>query len=609
MEERRPKGHIVFLLLCYLFSVGLIVIEAQHMGFDSDRAGHLLQVQDIARGNIFLSGWNLTKAHFLTTDLIPYLIGYLTGGGLGYRAAVIAYSVMYAALLAVTMTACLNKEVRHDTDQLDKVLFLALILYLCIPCWYLMGVGRIHVIAYVYCIIAMIIAAAYLTCIRKPMGNDAVDTVCEAVDPVDPKGDAGKRLTVLTILLTIGSFGDFLVFLYGALPVAIYAVVKIFLIRRGEKIKAFGKPLFSMESVESALKSTNGKKQGLSPANTCDGKQNLISDTVKLREVHEYRKLACAVLAAFPLSFVLDLLYYKIGGANKNGSIFSIHSSDPRVWGERFQSLMNAILKFAEGGLTGREFFSFDMFVHLCNALIVIISLLLMIAVLLHFFNGSETDPISVLLSISSLIAAAVYVFTERAEERYLELISVGLLIIFIRNLPVYLGRLRSPAVPKIFCIVLTYFALAGRVNEIVKEVEINAGREQQMTADAGALSRLLDENGCQNGYASFWNASVITALTKEKLCVRHIQRIYTGPDGCTLGMQMYQWFNKDEWYEEPANFVLIDNHLYDQGVSDSFGISEENCIAVFGAPVQRMEEGEYIVLIYDRDLSGILSR
>jgi len=532
MTEHKRGRWIFFVVPIFLLSIGLIAVEAAHMGIDSDRANHLLQAKDLADGNLFLSGWNLTKAHFLTTDLFAYFIGYVFGGGLGYRAASLTYTVMYVALLLVTLIAAF-RALPAEEGRGYRWFSVTALLYLCIPGWYLMGVGRIHVIAYVYCIIAMLLASSLL---RQTASGSSLSE---------------GRLKALFLLLTVGSFGDVLVFLYAALPILLFVIW-----RRISK-KA--------------------------------GKDEL--------------RLAFLTALSLPVSLVLDFLYYRIGGADKNGTVLSAGLSSPRIWGERIVSLVQTIFRFAEGDPAGLPLLSFYTFLVLCNAVLVLFSLFLTGRSLIRFLLGKAEDPPSVMLAFSVVIAAGIYVFTGRSEVRYLELIAIGLMIILVRNAyRLFEGRKRS-AVFRVILTVLLWLAAAGRLNEFVKGVQINAGIEARQTEEGSRLCRTLRENGCRNGYASFWNASVNTVLGGGEVTVRHISLADPG-NGSAPVMQMYRWFNKNEWYEEPANFVIIDDTAGDGGASDDFGISEENCIAFFGVPAQRLREGRYILLIYDCDLS-----
>lgn len=109
-----------------------------------------------------------------------------------------------------------------------------------------------------------------------------------------------------------------------------------------------------------------------------------------------------------------------------------------------------------------------------------------------------------------------------------------------------------------------------------------------------------LKEHNLQNGYASFWHASCNTVLANENIKIRHIKK--SGNK-----FKIYDWFNKNSWYEEYTNFVLIYNENGDRGQTDIFGVSENNIINYLGEPKESYDILDYIILVYDSDLSQLI--
>jgi len=64
-----------------------------------------------------------------------------------------------------------------------------------------------------------------------------------------------------------------------------------------------------------------------------------------------------------------------------------------------------------------------------------------------------------------------------------------------------------------------------------------------------------------------------------------------------------FYWYCNLDWYNEPANFVVID----EEGTGSGFGFSTDNAIACFGEPVEIIDVNRYEIYIYDYDLSEII--
>ena len=74
-----------------------------------------------------------------------------------------------------------------------------------------------------------------------------------------------------------------------------------------------------------------------------------------------------------------------------------------------------------------------------------------------------------------------------------------------------------------------------------------------------GHLAKYLQENGYKIGYASYWNANVVTEVTDGTVHMIGVT-IYTDPEGCIK----YYDFLTSQWLREVPNekpFLLIDHY------------------------------------------------
>ncbi len=104
----------------------------------------------------------------------------------------------------------------------------------------------------------------------------------------------------------------------------------------------------------------------------------------------------------------------------------------------------------------------------------------------------------------------------------------------------------------------------------------------------------VLIEKGLKNGYAAFFSASVNSVHYDSRVTVRpiHSTTVYT--------VQRFPWLSKDSWYEEPAHFVVIQD-------PPDFGVTEEAVINTFGEPDQVIAEGNYRILVWEKDIAPLL--
>ena len=110
-------------------------------------------------------------------------------------------------------------------------------------------------------------------------------------------------------------------------------------------------------------------------------------------------------------------------------------------------------------------------------------------------------------------------------------------------------------------------------------------------------LARLLCENGLEYGYSAFWNASHTTVASHENVKVRAV-RVRAKVEGIPDSLNMQNWFCKDEWYfPEYANFIAFDGKGY-------LDVREDYVAQLLGEPEKILDNGEYRVFVYERDIS-----
>ena len=126
----------------------------------------------------------------------------------------------------------------------------------------------------------------------------------------------------------------------------------------------------------------------------------------------------------------------------------------------------------------------------------------------------------------------------------------------------------------------------------------ITFGQIVKMPADYGRDNdhhkaiELLEKNNLEYGYATYWNANVLTLISSSRVQVRDVNIDESYPRN--------GWLNCDgEWYfnqpEKDRYFFLLTKNEYDDALSRNHVILQNT--------IDIIHEGNWVVLVYDRKL------
>ena len=315
-------------------------------------------------------------------------------------------------------------------------------------------------------------------------------------------------------------------------------------------------------------------------------------DADEAEDKKQYIQIVGITILAIICAFLWEKIYFSVGGADKNSFMEDFLFFKPKKWVDRFLSFLTGSMTLSMGDFGGGKVTDFWNLLKGINFLVLLISFVFVIKNLYGLVKQKikMLDMMSALLSCSVFMAFLSYLLTTKSEERYITIVPLACGIIFIRNIDSIIN-VKNKRFCIGFIVILSLLSLVGKTGEVSKYIQYVPNEEKC------ELVEFLEEHGLEKGYASFWNASDLTVLSENRIKVRHIIINENG-------MEMYKWFAKNEWYLEEAEFVVIDNKKRDGGESDSYGVSETNIKNSFGEAFERFEVGNYIVLVYDSDLS-----
>jgi len=293
------------------------------------------------------------------------------------------------------------------------------------------------------------------------------------------------------------------------------------------------------------------------------------------------------------LGFAFDALYFFIGKANKNSYIGDRKFTYVSEWGDRLDSFISDLLSLSYADFYGNTINDIFNLIKGISFVLVLIATVFVLKVIIGLMkkNAKHIDEMSILLVLGMLMSFVCYVFTQMSQPRYIAIIPIAAVILLIRNIEWLCEKAEYKKVLLSLVMFMAIIICIGKIRDMILTEYSDSNN------NIYDLITFLEEHNLHNGYASFWNSSNITVLSGEKINIRHIQKKGNK-------YEMFCWFNKNQWYEENTNFVLINNSASDRGNSDKYGVSEEQVIEFFGNPTDCYEVAGYIILVYDKNIS-----
>lgn len=299
------------------------------------------------------------------------------------------------------------------------------------------------------------------------------------------------------------------------------------------------------------------------------------------------------------LGSVLDKLYFKVGGANKNDFLGSRHFIPIKKIGDKMSLYLEALLNITNTNFFDKTILSVDTIIICMRFLVLLFVLFIMGKNIYDFLTGKKNDFISTILSLGVAFMSLIFIFTDisidMSSARYIAYFPFAFIVLLNRWVMKFnfsganIGK-RNEKIKYVLYPVVAIAVLNMAFTKILPLSNFKIPRSTQTE-----LSEFLLENNLENGYSGFWNSSAITVSSNNQVKIRAI---------CNNDnrLEKYNWFCKDDWYSVPTNFILIGEF------DEWYGISEENIINCLGTPKERLEYNDYTILIYDYDISNKLS-
>lgn len=292
---------------------------------------------------------------------------------------------------------------------------------------------------------------------------------------------------------------------------------------------------------------------------------------------------------------VLEKIYFIISSADRNSYLGKMHFVDFGVLSVQATRFFSELMKMFGVDFWGKSLNQLTNISSFLNLIVFIMAIYIICVIVIRYIKNKSVDTLSVMLTMGIVYCSLPYIFTQISQTRYITFIPIAMCIVLVRNFDLIAKEMNI----KKLCYVFGVILLASQGVNIYKlynvdKVPILDQKQAYLTNDdAEIVIEEMRKNNLKNGYASFWNASIFTVLTNGDINVRHIIPL-NGKD-----MGPHKWFCKNDWYNDEANFVIINTFKDD--------LNEDIITNAFGMYNKKVEIKHFKILIYDKDLSKLL--
>ena len=296
-------------------------------------------------------------------------------------------------------------------------------------------------------------------------------------------------------------------------------------------------------------------------------------------------------VASVVLGGILEKIYYFVGTANKNSFLETKVFDNFDSYLQKLSIYWHAVLGLNGADFTLQQLASFETIFYFIRTGIVLFGFIICIYNVVNFVKGKKLDIISEVLSLGFVLISIVFLITTVSvninSARYIgafPAILAVLVIRFLRYKKIFEMRFATNQAPVWGVPFVLGLALLCHSYIPIQQLQI-------VEAEQERIIPVLEEHNLKNGYANFWDSSINTVISNERVNVRAISM--------DDKVNIFAWGCKQTWYREKANFVLIRNIEL-----SGTGVNYDNAVKLFGTPKEVVDFENYKILIYDYDIS-----
>lgn len=303
--------------------------------------------------------------------------------------------------------------------------------------------------------------------------------------------------------------------------------------------------------------------------------------------------LFSASMVSIGLGVLLDKLYFAISTANKNA--YMNHKVfvgvDDLI--DKFNLFADALLRMFNADFQHQTLLGGHTFLYFVMVAFILLGVFFILTNIVRWLSSRECDEVSVVLSLGIILTSIIFIVSNVSSNiwsaRYIAFFPAFFCVIVTRGfrqsnfeLKKGVGAIIMQCLCLVLCLVLAVFGVKSGMTEKMDHWRTELGWAKE-------LKQALEDNKLESGYADFWYASSTTLLAGEKICVRSIRE-------SNNKLERYNWFSKDEWYEQPAYFIVVQKK----------GVTADRVVAQCGTPSKVIKVNEELdIFAYDKDISS----
>lgn len=323
---------------------------------------------------------------------------------------------------------------------------------------------------------------------------------------------------------------------------------------------------------------------------------------------HKPVRIAASVIVGTFAGICMQKLYLMIGGANLNSLLHSEFIEISQLW-ENISLYIEYFLRLLNAYFFSTELFSITTCFYAVKIFVSLFALYIICLWVKKAVCSGTTDIPTASLGIGFCIITLLLWLTtftltitpdKYTTGRYIAFLPLMIGIVLARyvNAAPYFQK----KVPLFFTVLISICFMMGNA--------ASCGRSQVNPDNTfSRLAGYLQEEGLTEGYAAFWDSSVVTVYSEGEVNVRAVMYRQEA-------LRPRRWFCKNSWYDENAQFVIIrneqkieeekkynENDIFNTRIGDGFDyyVTRENVEAFLGAPKEVKNFENYSILLYDK--------
>lgn len=317
---------------------------------------------------------------------------------------------------------------------------------------------------------------------------------------------------------------------------------------------------------------------------------------------HRYAAVAVTAVGGLVSGIALEKMCLALGGADKNSYIGSTRMAAVDDLGGRLLSLVSDVAHLCGGHFFGLRMLDYHVLLYASSAIIVLAATIVAMRAIYLFLKLRDVDVLTVLVSFLCVSTIAAYLFSGMSEARYITVLPLAGGVLIARTFTRWYRLVANKKLLVATTVLIIVLEMGGHALSFLPRAEEDEPASSYVEyirndVDFAVLAKTLDEHGLSCGYSSFWNASSVSVLSEERVCIRAVV-------ANEQGLSRFRWFCKEAWFEDEAHFIVVDEMMAGSWHEIPYNLTKTSVVDFLGNPDDCFECDGFVTLVYNRDIS-----